>query len=158
MEWFSLDEVEPEWDYRQLFYITDYIPGMNADASITAHPLARTNIDSPSKISYTSLITYQKGSSVLRMFEFVMTKESFTQNLKIYFQKYQYTTVETGNFIETFSQTNVTGLKNTKEFLESWIIKPGFPCLNVEKIDNKTFLITQRRFLSSGKMLNERYN
>lgn len=156
MEWFSLDEVEPDWDYKQLFYITDYIPGMNADSSITAHPLARTNIDSPSKIPYTSLITYQKGSSILRMFEFVLTKENFTNNLRKYFQQYKFNTVETGNYIETFRQTNVTGLKNTKEFLESWIMKPGFPCLNIERIDNKTLIITQQRFLSSGKKLNER--
>lgn len=58
-EYFSVDLVEPDWHYWDLFYITDYTKGLNADASITAHPLIRT-VKSPEEIPYISTIIYQK--------------------------------------------------------------------------------------------------
>lgn len=54
-----MDEVEPSWNYLQLFYTTDYISGMNADSSATAHPLIRS-VKKPSEIPYISNIIYQK--------------------------------------------------------------------------------------------------
>lgn len=59
MEWFSVATVEPDWNYKQLFYVGDFIAGMNADASKTAHPLVR-NVVKPSEVNYISNIIYQK--------------------------------------------------------------------------------------------------
>ena len=59
MEYFTVASVEKDWDYLQLFFVTDSIPGLNADASPTAHPLVRV-VNSPSDIPYISNIIYQK--------------------------------------------------------------------------------------------------
>ena len=59
MEYFSVAAVEDDWDYFQLFFVTDYIAGLNADASQTAHPLVRV-VNKPSDIPYISNIIYQK--------------------------------------------------------------------------------------------------
>lgn len=95
--------VEDEWDYKQLFYISDSIAGMNADASLTAHPLVRV-VSTPSEIPYISNIIYQKGSSILRMFEFVFSSESFFSTMVTYFEENKFTSISSSIILEAFSK------------------------------------------------------
>ena len=91
------------------------------------------------------------------MFEYVLGTESFYGQLQKYLKKYQYKTVTADQFLTEISEITIDGFNETRKFLESWTLKPGFPYVNITRIDNSTrYTITQERFLSSGKFSNNK--
>lgn len=92
------------------------------------------------------------------MFEFVLSTEPFYGQLEKYLKQNQYQTVTTDKFLTEISKIKIEGYDETRKFLESWTLKPGFPYINITRIDNSTrYKITQQRFLSNGKFPDNKY-
>ena len=160
MEWFSVAAVEPDWDYLQIFYFTDFIPGLDADAKSNAHPLIRTDVNSPANMSYISSIIYQKGSTVLRMFEYILTTDKFFDAIHRYLQGNAFTTVLSPTLLDTLATVPVDGLiegpnGTVREFLYSWTTQAGIPYVNItlssgSGTTTRVYNIVQERFFANG--------
>lgn len=88
---------------RDLFLMNDFVTALTADSSATSHPIVRP-VNTPEQRSYTSAIIYQKGASVLRMLEFVMSEDQFVSSLRQYLSKYRFQTVVTKQLFDEFNQ------------------------------------------------------
>lgn len=148
MEYFSVEIIEPEWDYWQLFFVTDYISGMRSDASSTSHPLIR-DVQKPGDIPYISTIIYQKGASILRMFENTFGTDAFFGKLGEYLNTYPLQSLPSSYLLNMLQDIQVANLPDTRQFLDSWTSQAGFPYLNVT-IEGDSYKIIQSRFLANG--------
>lgn len=150
MEYFSVDLIEKEWDYYQMFFTTDYMAGMRSDASSTSHPLIR-NVQKPSDIPYISTIIYQKGASVLRMFENTLGTDNFFGTLGAYLDEYKLTSQPSSTLIRELNKIKIPGgYLNTAKFIDSWTNQAGFPYLNLTKQADGSYNVIQNRFLANG--------
>ncbi len=93
------------------------------------------------------VLTYQKGSTVLRMFETFIGEENFKKGVRNYLKKHQFKNTHSSDLWEEL--TNSSNYQLDK-ILPTWIKQEGYPLITVKKVDSE-FLITQNKFLLSGE-------
>jgi puromycin-sensitive aminopeptidase len=89
------------------------------------------------------LITYQKGSAVLRMLEQYLGEERFREGTRHYLATHQYGNTETNDLWEAIE--HVTG-EPVRRIMDSWIFQRGFPLISVAGGAASTLMIRQKRF------------
>jgi aminopeptidase N len=102
-------------------------------------------------------ISYYKGNSVIRMLHSWLGAEDFRTALRAYMKRYKYGNTVSENL---WAEMETASNKPVKQFMASWFLKMGFPCVEIAKHqvvpsdDGKTaqFQVTlqQNRFLSNG--------
>jgi aminopeptidase N len=111
--------------------------GINTDKSLGKKPIVSVG-------SYGNNI-YPRGASVLNMLRFVLGDELFWKAINHYITKYQFQTVETGDFKNAIEEA--TG-QNLYWFFDQWIYKAGYPKFDVSYsyIDSsKSILLTVKQ-------------
>ena len=73
-------------------------------------------------------ISYAKGSTVVRMAEFVLGKEKFRKGLQVYLNRHKYSNTETADLWTAW--TEVSGI-DMNALMASWTEKMGYPYLKV---------------------------
>ncbi len=73
--------------------------GYQEDQSITTHPIAAVVENTSVANSIFDGITYSKGASVLKQLYFVIGRETFSNGLKSYFEKYQFSNATLEDFL-----------------------------------------------------------
>jgi aminopeptidase N len=79
----AVQRIYPEWDVDNQFLTLYEIPVMYDDGFRTSQPVS-VEVNSPAEInSLFSSITYDKGSSVLRMLESTVGPDNFREGLNV---------------------------------------------------------------------------
>lgn len=93
------------------------------------------------------VLTYQKGSTVLRMFETFIGEDEFKQGVQNYLKKFEYKNTHSSDLWDELTKTSEY---NLSEILPTWIKQEGYPLISISKSDNK-YKISQNRFLIDGE-------
>ncbi|XP_050052260.2 uncharacterized protein [Dermacentor andersoni] len=134
----------PEWEPDALF--TNVLAGvLEADSVISSHPIIQ-HVNNPSEISSLfDVISYAKGSSVLRMLEDFMSKDDFRYGIAKYLKKHKFANTITFDLWDELEASSSSGLSITS-IMESWTKQMGFPLVSVERNGN-SFSVRQSQFL-----------
>lgn len=150
MEQKMLAEWKPEWKTRVEDVINSKDASEQADSLVTARKI-RQEIKTKDDISNAfDEITYQKGASVIRMFETWVGKEQFRKGVHAYLEKYAYKNATASDFLASI--TAAAG-KNVTEPFSTFLDQAGVPLLSV-KLDCKqgspVLHMSQARYVPLG--------
>ena len=89
------------------------------------------------------VLTYEKGSTVLRMFEVFIGEEVFQKGVQEYLNKFKYDNTNSSDLWDSLSKASG---KPLNEMLPYWIKKEGYPVLSIS-INDSSLLLNKKRFL-----------
>ena len=92
------------------------------------------------------VLTYEKGSTVLRMFEMFVGEDVFREGVQQYLNKYKFKNTHSSDLWDSLSEVSKIPLS---KMLPTWIKQPGFPIIEVKKSEN-SFILSQSKFLIDG--------
>ena len=81
-----------------------------------------------------------------------MREVNFVSALTDYLQTYSFNSAQTPQLLDKF---NAYSDKNMTRLIETWVYQAGFPVLNVEKLGENQYMLTQERYLAHPQ---ETYN
>ena len=144
VEYKGVANFHQDWQYETTF-LTQTLHGiLDLDSFFSSRPIVH-KADNPHQI--TELfdgISYSKGSSVLRMLEDFMGPEKFRLGVSTFLSMYKYKNAVTKDLwkaLESVCDFPIERIMNT------WTLQSGYPVLNVTKVSNTKYRISQERFL-----------
>jgi alanyl aminopeptidase len=143
-----LAEWKPEWRSR-LGDLNSKFGAMVEDSLVTARKI-RQPIERKDDISNAfDGITYEKGASVIRMFESWVGERKFQEGVTAYLKRYSYKNARVGDFLDSIAATGQPQL--TRAF-STYLEQAGFPLISVSLNCNAApaISLTQKRYLPSG--------
>ena len=121
--------------------------GFAVDSLQTSRPV-EFEVESPEQAEEMfDALTYEKGSTVLRMFETFIGEEVFKEGVRTYLNKYKYKNTNSPDLWECLSETSGRPLN---KMLPSWIHQEGFPIVQIEKKGGQ-WELSQKRYLINGE-------
>ncbi|KAG7213582.1 hypothetical protein KM043_002837 [Ampulex compressa] len=146
MQYKSADSILPEWGLMDQFLINEVHTVFVTDSKLSSHPIVQT-VSNPDEITAIfDEISYQKGSSVIRMMENFIGSDIFYAGITTYLNKFAYQNAETADLFKIL-QDAVGSEINITEIMDTWTRQKGFPVVNVKKSGN-IYTLTQKRFLA----------
>ena len=145
MEVISSDKIYPEfklWEDMNL----SRTAGFSVDSLINSRPV-EFEVKSPEQAEEMfDALTYQKGSTVLRMFETFVGEEAFKKGVQTYLNKFKYQNTNSPDLWKCLTEASGRPLD---KMLPSWINQEGFPIVQIEEKGGK-WEISQQRYLING--------
>jgi alanyl aminopeptidase len=141
-------EWKPEWRSR-LSDLNGKFGAMGEDSLVAARKI-RQPIESKDDISNAfDGITYQKGASVIRMFESWVGEKKFQAGVTAYLKRYSYKNARVSDFLDAIAATGQPQL--TRAF-STYLEQPGFPLISVSLNCSAApaLSLTQKRYLPKG--------
>ncbi|KAI3455597.1 hypothetical protein Pfo_012260 [Paulownia fortunei] len=139
------DRLFPEWKIWNRF-LQETIDGLRMDALEQSHPIEVEIQHARSVLEYFDAISYQKGSSVIRMLQNYLGDEIFQKSLGSYMKEYAFRNAKTEDLWSVLSETS--GVEVNK-IMDTWTKKKGYPVITV-KLKDCTLEFEQTQFLSSA--------
>jgi len=152
MEYKGVAETMPEWGMQDQFWANVMQHALIADALQTSHPIS-VPVNDPKDIeAIFDVISYKKGSSIIRMLERYLGGDDLRKGLEIYLKKHKFKNAVTKDLWEALSQaTNNT--KDVEAMMNTWTLQMGYPLITFTQLHNSSaFNITQSRFLVSSQV------
>ncbi|MDQ5971101.1 MAG: puromycin-sensitive aminopeptidase [Patescibacteria group bacterium] len=153
MENLCTDHLFPEWHVWDLYLADRYAVALKLDALQNSHPVEVT-VHHPDEISEIfDMVSYAKGSAVIRMLAEYLGADVFRDGLRHYLKKHSYNNTETIQLWESFEKVSK---KNVVKMMNTWTKQTGYPLITLSKKGNQ-YSAAQERFFSS-RISREKYN
>ncbi len=153
MENLCTDHLFPEWHVWDLYLADRYAVALRLDALANSHPVEVT-VHHPDEISEIfDMVSYAKGSAVIRMLAEYLGHDTFRDGLRHYLKKHSYNNTETVQLWESFEKVSK---KNVVKMMNTWTKQTGYPLISLSKKGHQ-YSATQERFFSS-RISREKYN
>ncbi|OYU99258.1 MAG: peptidase M1 [Burkholderiales bacterium PBB5] len=120
------DEVKPAWGYA-LEHQRARAQAMRADRLVSARRIQQPVRSDDDMGNLFDTITYQKGHSVLAMFEAWLGEQRFRDGVRRYMQRHAWGNARTADFLAALGETEPT----LPDALRSFTQQPGIPLLRV---------------------------
>jgi alanyl aminopeptidase len=150
MEQKILAEWKPEWKTRVEDVMDSKIRAEQSDSLVTARKI-RQEIKSKDDINNAfDNITYQKGASVIRMFETWTGPEQFRKGVQSYLKQYAFKNASAPEFLDSIS--SAAG-KNVTQPFSTFLNQAGVPLISVSlecNGDRPVLQLSQQRYLPLG--------
>lgn len=145
----SIDSIRSEWDFYAEDALENTLQIIHKDSLASTHAVARDISSSEAILDSFDLVTYKKGSIVLRMLNLMLGNEKFSEGLQAYFQKHQFKNTDQSDLWQTFANNSELELPvSLAKIMDSWISQSGYPIVNVMRDYTRgTVTVTQHRFL-----------
>lgn len=145
MENLCVDQMFPNWHIWDLYLADRYAVALRLDSLANSHPI-EVEVHHPNEISEIfDMVSYAKGSAVIRMVAEYVGYENFRDGLRYYLKKHSYKNTMTVDLWDAFEKVSK---KPIKKMMENWTQKTGYPILAVSSKSNG-FEIKQERFFLS---------
>ena len=142
MEMKCSDAFRPEWE-RWMHFGRERSAAFDTDALGSTRPI-EFPVHSPDDAEgMFDVLTYQKGSAVVRMLEQYLGEDAFRDGIRRYLQTHQFANTETGDLWDALEAE--TG-EPVRSVMDSWIFQGGFPLLTVRRVTDTAVQVEQRRF------------
>ena len=138
-----VDRFHPDWDAWDEFVAKCKVGGASLDSLQSSHPIEVEVEDTNQIAEIFDMISYQKGSAVLRMLETYTTPEGFRKGVVLYLRRNAYGNAATADLLQAME--DATELPVVEVFTP-WLTQTGHPVLRLER-DGATLTISQERFL-----------
>ena len=157
-------EESDDWD-NDPFLIGEWrLPSMTQDSYTSSRP-ASVIVTDPSNVHHLfDAIAYNKGASLLRQLNMVMTdtdndkNESFQDGVKNYLAEYKFKNANQSQLYwalgDSFQSKTVDGL-TIEQIMKTWTLQMNFPVVTVDKYDDTRLIFSQRRFLIADESQGE---
>ena len=144
----AVNEFFPTWNVWLKFVTEMYSSALHLDSFDNSHPI-QVPIDNPNDINEIfDVISYRKGSSVLRMLHDWVGADNFRRGLQLYLKEYSYKNTCTRD-LWTAIQVASNSLP-VIDVMSSWTQIKGYPLLTVtetQRTPSQSFLtLSQRKF------------
>ncbi|KEH18421.1 puromycin-sensitive aminopeptidase-like protein [Medicago truncatula] len=135
----------PEWNIWSQFLL-ETASGLRMDALEKSHPIEVEIYHARSVIEIFDAVSYEKGSSVIRMLQSYLGDVTFQKSLSTYIRKYQAKNARTEDLWNVLSE--VSG-EPVDIMMHNWTKSTGYPVIHVQLTAN-ILEFKQSRFLLSG--------
>ncbi|KAL4715582.1 hypothetical protein ACJJTC_009208 [Scirpophaga incertulas] len=146
----ALNEIEPSWKMLDQFLTKTLHSVLVTDAKLSSHPIVQTVVTPDQITAIFDAISYNKGSSILRMLEGFIGEENFRRGVSDYLKKYKFGNTVTKDLLsslEPYFKKDYPNL-SLEYIMDTWTRQMGYPILTVSKVDGaNSYKITQKRFL-----------
>ncbi|XP_058833105.1 aminopeptidase N [Topomyia yanbarensis] len=150
----GVEYLHPEWHSLEEESVDNTLGIFKFDALISSHPVS-VEIGHPNQISQIfDAISYEKGSTVIRMMHLFLGEETFRNGVRRYLKRHKYANAEQNDLwaalTEEARENGVLPKEvDVKTVMESWTLQTGYPVIEVTRdYETGTADITQVRFLS----------
>lgn len=151
MSWKCCNHFYPDWKVWENFVGDSLQSALSLDGLRSSHPI-EVPVKRADEINQIfDAISYEKGSSVLRMLANWLGDETFIKGVSHYLKKHSYGNAKTEALWESLSF--VSG-EDVASIMNVWTNKVGYPIINVEE-SGKHVKICQHRFLTTGDVKDE---
>jgi puromycin-sensitive aminopeptidase len=143
MELLCVDDQRPEWK-RWVSFGTSRAQAMLIDGLAATRPI-EFPVESPEEAeAMFDVLTYQKGSAVVRMLEQYLGGDEFREGIAGYIKAHSYGNTETTDLWDAIEESTGQPARTT---MDSWIFQGGYPILSVDAGEDGTALtLSQRPF------------
>ena len=143
MEYIAIDALHPEWNVWLDFASNESLIALRRDSLDGVQPV-QAEVAHPDEIStlFDGAIVYAKGARLLRMCEQYVGKEAFRTGLSRYFKEFAYQNTEASDLWRFLSDASG---KDIASFMNSWISRPGYPVVSIER-DSENITLSQQQF------------
>ena len=146
IEYLAVDHLFPRWDIWTQFVHLDLGSALAQDALRHTHPI-EVDVGHPEEISEIfDAVSYQKGSSVIRMLADYLGPRGFRAGLRRYLTRHRYANAATQDLWRAFEE--VSG-KPVGRLMEAWTRRAGYPLLRIAET-RRGLRLRQSRFFSSA--------
>ncbi|XP_038058558.1 uncharacterized protein LOC119729837 [Patiria miniata] len=149
VEYLGVAEVEPTWQMKLQFLVEDLQPVFTEDALGTSHPV-KVPVGAPSEINEIfDSISYQKGGSIIRMLDNILTEEVFKMGLNYYLFERFYGNANSDDLwtVLTYADKGI-GDNDVKKIMDTWTLQMGYPYVTFQR-NGAMLTATQRHFLNN---------
>lgn len=162
MEYLCVDKLFPEYDIFSQFVTMSYTRALSLDALRNSHPI-EVPVNHPSEIDEIfDIISYEKGSSIIRMLYNYIGDDAFRKGMNQYLTKFAYKNTQTEDLWDNLGAASG---KPVRELMSCWTSRKGFPWISVSLTespsnngDSVKLSLTQRTFTSDGVMTEDDKN
>jgi puromycin-sensitive aminopeptidase len=131
-----VDAFEPAWD-RWLSFASSRASSQETDALAATRPI-EIEVASPEEANAMfDVLTYEKGSSVLRMLEQYLGEEAFRAGVTRYLKTHAYANTETADL---WAALEAESGEPVGEIMDTWIFQGGYPQISVTQTDSGVML------------------
>ncbi|MCU1455625.1 MAG: putative aminopeptidase [Acidimicrobiales bacterium] len=143
MEMLTTDAYRPDWERWTDFGIARSA-AFDTDSLSSTRPIEFT-VNTPAEAEgMFDVLTYEKGSSVVRMLEQYLGEDRFREGIRHYLDTHRYGNTETTDLWDAIE--SATG-EPVRRIMDTWIFQPGHPAVTVERSDDgRTVTLRQHRF------------
>lgn len=148
-----VDHFYPKWDTWEQFLHDMTTSALSRDA---LHETTAIEIPGGEHVvinTSTAPIIYNKGGSILRQIEGYIGKDNFRKGLQDYLSAHKYGCAASHHLWECFENVSNQPIGS---MMKSWIEQPGFPMVEVEKVD-QTLVLKQKRFTYLPKEFDQKW-
>ncbi|XP_049305207.1 aminopeptidase N isoform X5 [Bactrocera dorsalis] len=157
MSYLALNSIRPEFQIMDTYTIYEFGDAMQHDADNSSHSIA-FDVKSTTDIRRIfDPITYSKGNILLRMLSSFVGDEAFRAATQDLLKSYAYDNADRDvlwDFMTRHAHERKTlpDSLQVKTVMDSWIMKPGYPVVTVERRDADLVLTQERYMLPSRNM------
>ncbi|CAI6095111.1 unnamed protein product [Clonostachys chloroleuca] len=148
MSWYSANVFYPEWKVWHSYVVNDLQSALNLDSLRSSHPI-EVPLKRASEINQIfDAISYQKGSSVLRMISVYLGEEVFLKGVTQYLKTHAYGNTQSIDLWRALSEASGEDIERLADI---WTKKVGYPVITVTEngAEGKVH-VKQNRFLRTG--------
>ena len=147
---FVMDELFSEWDIWPQFLSDEYADALSLDGLRSTHPI-EVAVDHPNEIAQIfDAISYSKGAVVIRMIHDFIGADAFRAGLQIYLKRHAYSNAVTEDLWKALEEASK---QPVQEMMDTWTKQGGYPLIQVTRLDENKYSLSQQRFLASGDTL-----
>ncbi|XP_058125970.1 aminopeptidase N-like [Anopheles ziemanni] len=151
----GVEHLHPEWNSLEEESVSNSLDILKFDALLSSHPVS-VEIGHPNQISQIfDAISYEKGSTLIRMMHLFLGEETFRNGVSRYLEKHAYGNAEQDDLWAALTEeAHANGVLpdeiNVKTVMDSWTLQTGYPVITVTRnYDDNSATVTQVRFVSS---------
>ncbi|XP_054780299.1 aminopeptidase M1-like isoform X2 [Prosopis cineraria] len=145
ISYMATDILFPEWNIWTQFLL-ETANGLQMDALETSHPIEVEIHHARSVIEVFDAVSYEKGSTVIRMLQGYLGDEIFQKSLSTYIRKHQGQNARTEDLWTVLSEESGVQVNS---MMNTWTKETGYPVINV-KLEDHILELKQSQFLLSG--------
>ncbi|OXA58934.1 Puromycin-sensitive aminopeptidase [Folsomia candida] len=153
IEYLAVDHFFPQFDIWTQFASRILHSALATDSLKNSHPV-EVEVTNPGDIDEIfDALTYNKGSSIVKMMYHYVGDECFRKGMKQYLEKFKYSNAETADLWEALEAASGTPVGR---FMDTFTKQMGYPIVTVLDVVStdcgKTFTLKQEKFWADPKL------
>lgn len=136
----SAEAVDPDEDMSQVYVYENTLKALHLDSYPTTHPVVFEVYDPMKVLQMFDVITYKKGSCLVRMMARFIGDRAFQKGLQIYLKRHAYGNAASNDLWRALDeaiqadpqvQSRMQGHR-IMDLMDNWIREPGYPVVQVK--------------------------
>ncbi|XP_063599467.1 aminopeptidase N-like [Penaeus indicus] len=138
MEFLGTDHVEPSWQMKEQFVVSDLHYVFGIDSLESSHPISVPVVSQDQLGEIYDVIAYVKGASILRMMNYFLGEETFRKGVSNYLKAFAYDAAAQDDLWEFLTEAahedaTLAADISVKDIMDTWTLQTGYPVVRVER-------------------------